>query len=141
MNEKIKDAVIEFYMSLPDEVRFSPATEEQLQGFERKYRPIPSDYRWFLSACGGGVVGAEWVDGIQELPKTHDKFAAESAISEGWTMRNVFIIGWDGSGNPFGICEATGKVLVEDHDLGGTHEMASSFEAFIVEGYRINEKP
>jgi hypothetical protein len=49
-------------------------------------------------------------------------------------MDGVFVIGWDGAGNPFGIETATGKILVEDHNFGGIHEMASSFEAFLERG-------
>ena len=49
-------------------------------------------------------------------------------------MRNVFVIGWDGAGNPYGIDSATGKLLVEDHNFGGIHEVATSFEAFLTKG-------
>jgi hypothetical protein len=99
--------------------------------FESDFEPIPDDYRWFLPECGGGTVGSEWVNGIAELPDTHRKFRAESARENGWSMRGVFVIGWDGSGNPFGIETSTGKILVEDHDFGGVHEMAESFGAFL----------
>ena len=47
-------------------------------------------------------------------------------------MKGVFVIGWDGSGNPFGIEEATGRILVEDHNFGGIHELASSLAHFIL---------
>jgi hypothetical protein len=63
----------------------------------------------------------------------HTKFAAESIGSHGWTMTDVFIIGWDGAGNPYGIQVNTGAILVEDHTFGGTHQMAASFEAFLVD--------
>lgn len=54
-------------------------------------------------------------------------------------MRDVFIIGWDGFGNPFGIAENSGKLLVEDHNFGGIHEMAESFEAFLTKGLEIHK--
>jgi hypothetical protein len=41
-------------------------------------------------------------------------------------MDGVFVIGWDGGGNPFDIQATSRKVLVEDHDFGGIHEMADS---------------
>ena len=102
--------------------------------FEREYGPVPDDVRWFLTACGGGTVGSEWVDGITELLDTHRKFRDECALKDGWTMRGVFVIGWDGSGNPFGIEASTGKVLAEDHTFGGIHEVAESFESFLKSG-------
>ena len=101
---------------------------------ESAFGPIPSDFRWFWMHCGGGTIGSEWVDGIDELADTHAKFNAESQIENGWTMDGVFVIGWDGSGNPFDIETSSGRILVEDHHFGGIHEMALSFEAFLERG-------
>jgi len=56
------------------------------------------------------VVGSERVDGIEELTRTHQKFTAESKIPSGWRMKDVFVIGWDGAGNPFGIDLKTGRL-------------------------------
>jgi hypothetical protein len=95
---------------------------------------IPDDFRWFLQACGGGVVGSEWVDDISALAETQKKFAAESSISDGCRMKDVFVIGWDKAGSPFGIERPSGRVVVEDHDFGGVHEMAPSFGAFLASG-------
>ena len=52
----------------------------------------------------------------------------------GWTMTNVFLLGWDGAGNPLAIDLTTGRVLVEDHTFGGVHTVADSFEAFLTSG-------
>ena len=49
-------------------------------------------------------------------------------------MRGVFVVGWDGGGNPFGVDAASGAVLVEDQQFGGVHRVAESFEAFLVAG-------
>jgi hypothetical protein len=84
--------------------------------------------------CGGGTVGSEWVDGIKELDRTHEKFLEESTGPNGWTMTEVFVIGWDGSGNPFGIHRESGRILVEDHNCGGVHELAPSLAVFLLEG-------
>lgn len=54
-------------------------------------------------------------------------------------MEGVFVLGWDGAGNPFGIETTTGKLLVEDHNFGRAHEMASSFEAFLEQGLLTND--
>lgn len=49
-------------------------------------------------------------------------------------MRDVFIIGWDGSGNPFGIEITTGRVVVEEHSFGDIHELTPSLEEFMLRG-------
>ena len=133
MNDALHDAVRNAHAALPDDCRRAPATERQLREFEATFGPIPTDYRWYLAECGGGVIGSAWVDGITELPASHRKFRAESGVG-GWSMRDVFVVGWDGRGNPFGIQQSTGKLLVEDHDFGAVHEMAESFEAFLSRG-------
>jgi len=56
-------------------------------------------------------------------------------------MRDVFIIGWDGWGNPFGIELSSGRVLVEDHNFGGIHEMAPSFHVLLARGLGLGEAP
>ena len=112
-------------------VRSAVATEDELTAFEALYGSIPLDFRWFLAECGGGPVGSEWVDSIAELPQSHSRFQKQSAEAGGWTMRDVFIIGWDGSGNPLGIHAPTGEVWVEDHNFGGVHRVAESFERFL----------
>lgn len=131
MDQKLQRRITAAWTKRPEEVRHPPATRTQVAAFEKRFGPIPADLRWFLENCGGGVVGSEWVDDIEALPETHKKFAEEAAIPNGWRMRDVFVIGWDGSGNPFGIQSATGKILVEDHDFGGIHEIAPSFAAFV----------
>jgi hypothetical protein len=117
--------------SLPADVRYRRASSSQLEAFERTHGPIPREYRTFLLEFGGGVVGSEWVDGIEQLPNTQRKFRSEQA-SGGWAMRDVFVIGWDGAGNPMAIGQ-TGAVVVEDHNFGGVHELGPSFLAFLAE--------
>lgn len=131
MDPTLQEAILKEWLKLPSAVRELPASETALLEFEARHGPIPPTYRWFLSRCGGGSVGADYVDGIDDLAESHRKFQAESGPG-GWTMKNVFIIGWDGAGNPFGIDSATGRVLLEDHNFGGIHEMAASFEALLI---------
>jgi hypothetical protein len=129
----VKQQIVAAYNDLPASCRYAPASQQQLVSFECEFGSIPDDYRWFLTTCGGGVCGAEWLDGIEQLPKSHRKFGAD-----GWTMKNVFVIGWDGAGNPMGIHRATGKVLTEDHNFGGIHKIAESFLEFLVHGYDVD---
>ncbi len=134
MDQHTKERIIAAYYALPDDLREPRASEAELQEFEAKYGTIPSDVRWFLAACGGCPIGAELLDDIHELARSHRKFHAEWGPPRGYTMANVFIIGWDGGGNPFGIEQATGRILVEYHDGGGIAEFAPSFEQWILDG-------
>jgi hypothetical protein len=131
-----KQKIQEHIAAMPESLRREPATEQQLREFETAYSTIPEDYRWFLFTCGGGHFGPEFVHDIVELAKSHAKFRREFGPPRGWTMRDVFIIGWDGAGNPFGIETATGRLLVEDHNFGGIHELAPSLEEFMLRGVR-----
>ena len=134
MTADVDASLLHAWQTLPDSCRSAPATHEELAAFEREYGPIPPTYRRFLETFGGGVVGHQWLDSIAELPASHRKFEAERKAEGGWTMEAVFIIGWDGSGNPLGLHLHTGELLVEDHDFGGIHRVADSFEAFLAAG-------
>lgn len=138
MDERIRQALLAAWHNCPEEDRHPPTTEAELRAFEAEFGPIPSDFREYLAVCGGVVGGpSEWIDGIAELRESHRMFREQSAPG-GWTMRGVFIIGGDGAGNPFGIEESSGRVLVEDHNFGGIHQMAESFLAFLVEGLHLD---
>jgi len=41
-------------------LRSAPASAVQIGSFERRFGPIPSDVRWFLEECGGGVVSVRF---------------------------------------------------------------------------------
>jgi hypothetical protein len=133
MDERLRDSIRRAFAAMPDGCRYAPATDTQLRTFEQEFGPIPDDFRWFLTECGGGVCGSEWIDGICELARTHQKFRAELGPG-GWTIANVFVIGWDGGGNPYGIDRGTGRIVVEDHDFGGIHVMAPSLGDFLARG-------
>lgn len=131
MQEKLKRRIMTAWREVPAELRHAAATPEEITAFEKRFGPMPSELRWFLESCGGGTVGSAWIDDIEKLVETHKKFSRESALPNGWSMKDVFVIGWDGAGNPFGIQASTGKILVEDHDFGGVHELAPSLAAFL----------
>jgi hypothetical protein len=133
MNPAAQSALIERWRLRPEGMRYPPASEHALSQFELAFGPIPTDFRWFLSVCGGGVVGSEWVDGISQLTATHEKYNREKG-PRGWHSSSVFVIGWDGAGNPFGISRVSGAVLVEDHNSGDSYELSPSFEDFLTKG-------
>ena len=126
----LESLIIAAHRALPEDIRSAPATADELAAFESSFGPIPPAYRWYLEHCGGGVAGSEW------LAESHRKFQSECGEG-GWTLRDVFIIGWDGGGNPFGISAKTGEVLVEDHDFGGIHVLAPSLHSFLAQAMGI----
>lgn len=137
MDEKLRQAIRAEWVKIPEDCRYPPASEDQLLQFEQSFSPIPAEFRWFLATCGGGPSGSEWIDGIEQLTESHLKFRSES-LPGGWTMTNVFIIGWDGGGNPYGIHRESGRILVEDHQFGGIQVMAESFSALLIQRLRIH---
>ena len=110
-----------------------PATDEQLRDFEAKVGPsrqtsVGSSRPSVVvpSARSGSTTSTDSSSPIRN--------STRSSGHRGWTMGGVFVVGWDGTGNPYGIELETGRMLVEDHNFGGIHEMASSFEDFLVRG-------
>ena len=132
LSSEDKQKIQALIANLPPSLRSEPATETELAEFEATFGLIPNDYRWFLATCGGGIFGAEHLDDIVRLVGSHEKFRKEFGPPRGWTMKNVFIVGWDGAGNPFGIEKSTGKILVEDHNFGGIHEMSPSLRDWML---------
>lgn len=120
------------WKQLPESIRYQPATLPQIDEFESEYGPIPPTYREFLLQFGGGAVGGEWLDGVDQLSTTHAKFRREHG-PRGWQLEDAFVIGWDGAGNPLAI-DRTGAVVVEDHNFGGVHQLASSLMAYMAKG-------
>ena len=133
MNDRLKKWIIAAWRSRDgaDEINSPPASEKSLREFEEEFGPIPDKFHWFLENCGGGVVGAEWIDDIEALKTTHRRFKSERDAGYWPLMNQVFVIGRDGAGNFFGIHEPSGKLVVEDHDFGGLHEMAESFATIL----------
>lgn len=109
-----------------------PASPSALQAFETRFGPIPGDYRWYLEACGGGTVGAEWVDGIEKLASSHERFGRDAKVL--WPeLATVFVFGQDGSGCWMGIQAASGRIVRISED-GELDFIADSFQEFLVRG-------
>ena len=68
---------------MSDGGRYPRATKVELAAFESEYGAVLDDHRWFLSECGGGTVGSEWVGGIAELPDSLRKFSSEFTLVNG----------------------------------------------------------
>ncbi len=137
MDENLKQTVLNAWRRLPSAVRSPPATTAELSAFEAEFGPIPPNFRWYLTECGGGPGGTEWIDSLPDLIETHRRFRSESASGFWPGLVDVFVIGWDGCGNPYGIHNSSGRVLVEDHDFGGVHELAATFADYLRQGLRL----
>lgn len=133
MDLPFRQRVLAVWLQRPEGIRCAPATAAQLADFELRFGPIPVDYRWFLQECGGGVVHSEWVDDNGKLVTTHERFSVESTTPHGWRMPRVFVIGWDGSGNPLRYRRSKRQASLRGN-FGGVHEMAPSFKAFLTRG-------
>jgi hypothetical protein len=133
MHPTSRALILKLWSARPQEIRYVPAAEGALSSFEKEFGAIPEDFRWFLASCGGGVVGSEWVDGIEQLAGSHRKHLRERSADE-WKA-DFFLIGWDGAGNPFGINRATGELVVELEGSDGEVRLLSpSIEAFLLNG-------
>ena len=131
LSKETKEHLIKYSQSMPEELQGRKATDLDINKFEEKFYPIPEDYKWILKNCERVFFKAEWVNDIDELFETHIKFQKESSLENGWTLKNVFIIGWDGCGNPYGIDLKTEEIITEDHTFGGIHILGESLETVL----------
>lgn len=114
----------------PEDLRSAPASEATLIEFESEFGTIPEDFRWFLAECGGGVVGSEWIDDIEHLAASHKKFEQERGA--GYWHSTMFVIGWNGGGQPFGLDPLSHAVIVEAD--GQIQALSPSIEHFLIRG-------
>lgn len=89
-----------------------------------QFKITNESYRNWLIQTGGGPIGSEWFDGVSDLKQSQEKLK-----SEPWSISG-FVIGWDGAGNPI-VLNTIGEVITEDHNFGGVHKVASSFEELL----------
>ncbi|HSG41844.1 MAG TPA: hypothetical protein VLA72_01705 [Anaerolineales bacterium] len=82
-----------------------------------------------LFKLGGGSIGSDWLDGIDEVQQSQEKLK-----SEPWTISG-FVFGWNGAGNPL-VLENNGAIITEDHNFGGTRNVANSFDELLAMNVR-----
>ena len=131
MNKEQEILIKQSIKDLPTDLLGPKASEQDILSFESQFEVIPETYKWILKNCGKVLLGSDFTDNIQELEISHQKFKEESSIENGWTMKDVFIIGWDGAGNPFGIEKETGRILIEYMGEGEVTVLANSIEELI----------
>ncbi len=101
-----------------------PVQSNDIDSLLNLYGITDKAYRLWLVETGGGPIGPDWYDGIEELSQSQEKLK-----SENWNITG-FVIGWDGAGNPLVLLH-NGAIVTEDHNFGGVHEVASSFEKLL----------
>ncbi|MDQ8183862.1 SMI1/KNR4 family protein [Pelagicoccus sp. SDUM812005] len=116
--------IIERYKQAYSAVINGPQRKETVVEILTKFGVSNSSYQEWITQTGGGPIGADWFDGITELPLSQKKLKEEE-----WTIEG-FVIGWDGSGNPI-VLQDDGSVKVEDHNFDGIHTLASSFDELL----------
>ena len=99
-------------------------SEEAVDEILNQFGIANESYRNWLIQTGGGPIGSEWFDGINELKLSQEKLKSESWLISG------FVIGWDGAGNPIVLINS-GEIITEDHNFGGVHKVASSFNEML----------
>jgi len=134
MNADTRAQILEARAQHNPKKRLPPATEEELQEFERSHGPVPEDYRWFLCECGGGQVGSRAVTGIRALAETQREFAEVSDEPLYWPWNEMLILGLDELGNWYGVHPPTGQLFLWDHTFGGNYVIAESFGQFLIKG-------
>lgn len=119
-------SIVSQYLDQYSAVVSGPAAPDVVDPILQRYGVNNSIYREWLISSGGGPIGPNWYDSPNELESSQKK------RNEGWTVPG-FVIGWDGAGNPIALIE-DGAIIVEDHNFGGIHEIAKSFEALLQSG-------
>lgn len=116
--------IIESYKKQYQGIFNGAVNEEAVEEILNQYGVINLIYRNWLIQTGGGPMGPDWLDGIEELKESQKKFK-----NEPWSVSG-FVIGWDGVGNPL-VLSKNGEIITEDHNFGGAHKVASSFEELL----------
>lgn len=101
--------------------------------------PFTDDYRGFLLRYGGAVVGPYPIFGLRpceardnawsvlDMTKRYRVDYEQAGID---CVSQWVVFSEDHAGNPVGF-DATGEVWIFDHDFGGLHHEAPSFEAYL----------
>ncbi len=118
--------VIDKYIAEYEAVISGATDQDQVDAILEKFGVNDPVYREWLILTGGGPIGPDWYDTLSELQESQDKFESEKDF---WSISG-FLIGWDGAGNPVALL-TSGEVITEDHNFGGVHQLAPSFEALL----------
>jgi hypothetical protein len=116
--------IVDKYINQYEAVVNGAVDLESVEAILRKYSVDNDLYKHWLTKTGGGPIGPDWFDGIEELEDSQEKLA-----NEPWAIQG-FVVGWDGAGNPIVLSES-GEILTEDHNVGGIHLVAKNFKELL----------
>ena len=118
--------IIDKYKIQYESVMYGPVSSNKVKSILHKYNVQNPLYSQWLTRTGGGPIGPEWFDGVHELEESQKKFNTEA-----WSIKG-FVVGWDGAGNPM-VLQPNGEIITEDHNFGGVHLVASSFDTLLAQ--------
>lgn len=117
------------YLKAYESVIRGPVDAEVVDAILARHGVSNGSYRRWLLASGGGPIGSNWYDGVEELQQSQEKLEEEK-----WAVAG-FVIGWDGAGNPI-VLGNSGEILTEDHNFSGIHQLAESFDELLAANTR-----
>lgn len=132
--EKLNSEFAEFPIMCASEI---PSQAEVESAEEVIGIPFSPDYKDFLLQYGGAMVGPYPIFGLRQAKVMGDnrwsviemtrRFRHDSGVEE---ISSWIVFSEDQAGSPVGM-DATGKVWIFDHDFGGVHAEAGSFEEYV----------
>ena len=101
---------------------------------------LPADYREFVLRYGGAVVGREEILGVRRPPLGGRDLGAPPVVAYSLRVRGelpaeygeIIVVAVE-NGNPVGMLPDEPAVFTHDHDFGGRHEVARSFEQYVTD--------
>jgi hypothetical protein len=137
MNSRIFEALERESKRWPDSQGGAASEEEVREAENIVGARLPEDYRGLLLRCGSAMVGGHSILGVRKAPLAadeppcfHEQTIAFRRQLPG-EFRSMVVIEVDGAGNPIGFIPPDRTVFVFDHDFGGRHDLALSFEEYL----------
>ncbi len=137
MKKSLHDALSRRFAQWPESVGEPVPLSEVDAAADALNVELPDDFREFVHCYGGGCVGSHCILGLRDFPFESDdppyfteqslRFRAQ--LPEGYEQMVVICV--DSSGNPIGFIPPDSTVFVFDHDFGGRHDLAPTFEDFL----------
>jgi hypothetical protein len=136
MREEIWQALDELFSRSPI-LKAEPVPPSEIAAAEAEIGFVLSpDYKDFIARYGGAIVGPFRIFGLRRaisMGKNEGSFVEITNIFRGqhWPgIDKLAVISMDHGGNP--VClDASGKIWISDHDVGGIQSIADDFEEYL----------
>ena len=134
INLELKEKIKDFYEENPIAIGKKAKSSDVKLIKDKLKLELDEDYIDFITSFGGGVLGSYEIYSISNSEILGDESIIDLNYNfkkDDWDgMRDWFIFGSDGSGNPIGI-DTTGKIMSDDHDFSGIYTVADSFQEYL----------